>query len=1125
MRAFLAILGFELRLHAASPLFWGVALLFFALHLLTITETGVNISDNDLLNFNSAYLIFQTELVLGVFGMVPAIIFAVTAITRDLERNTREQFFTTPVPRTAFVLGRFSAGALAAVLVGFAGILGALAGSFMPWLDQGRIAPFDWRPWVVCFTVLVLPNLVVFCALFFSVAAVTRSAALTFGAALGLLVLEVVIVNNVGVPIPRWLLLADPFAALPIRETVRYWTVSELNTLLPTALLLPNRLLWLGLALAALGFTVWRYRMELVPAPFGWLRRTRKSVAVGLPQTILVAGVVEPRFDVGSTLRQLLAQLRMDWRGVWQSPLFWLVLVLAASGTWNEAASNPSALFDLPLYPATTLMLGFYRYGLFQFVLLLVIFYSAVLVHRERDSGVDGISGAAPCPDWIPVSSKTAVLCGIVALLLLVSMATSLAVQALADFRPYEIGLYLQGLFVYNGFYFFMLCVLAVIVQVFSPGKWSGMVLAFIVLVAVLVLDTLGFEHLLYGFRIPYVVHSDMNGFGQSRLQTYTLIAYWSAFCVLLLVLGHLLFPRGYYASFRERLRDARTRLTAPVVRTSAVAFATFAAIGGFIFYNTNVLNDYVTREDDLQARARYELDYGSYRNAPTPSIQAIDLQVDLFAAERRLESRGSAVLRNNKPQPITEFVLSVDPRNRINALTVAGGSAVLQDSAQGFHVFRLATPLQPGATLTVTWDLTRTNRGFVNSLPDNELVANGTFINAGSVLPWPGYSEERELSTDRARFGLPPAARLPALGDPAYLNQRGRGLDSRATIRVAFSTDADQTAVAPGVLKRAWEEAGRRHFEYVVERPAWPIMSLSSARYTVARDTWNDVALEVYHDAKHPWNIATMLNTAKLGLDYYSREFAPYPLEYYRLVEYPRYRSNVQAFMGTIAYSEISGFMTDLRGWDALDYATLHELAHQWWGNVYGAPMQGRQLLNEGLALFALQDLIGAARVNQALSTYHARFVNDYPPFPTSRDLIDELRAVAGPDYQALITDLFEKIMLYDVAVTAATATAVAGEYAVTLELTARQFESDGMGVETEVPLDTWFNVVVFPQANQELLELTPLYQQKHRLQSGTHLLTIRVPELPGKAGIDPWHLMIDRKPDDNVIGVTMVE
>ncbi len=295
-------------------------------------------------------------------------------------------------------------------------------------------------------------------------------------------------------------------------------------------------------------------------------------------------------------------------------------------------------------------------------------------------------------------------------------------------------------------------------------------------------------------------------------------------------------------------------------------------------------------------------------------------------------------------------------------------------------------------------------------------------------------------------------------------------------------------------------------------------------------------------------------------------------------MAEYARYRSNVQAGVGTIAYSEGAGFLTDLRGWNCLDYATLHELAHQWWGNVYGARMQGRQLLNEGLAqystlmvykefagkvlarriladfhdsylnarssetgaeqpvlltedqgylsynkaplaLFALQELIGADKVNGALRAYYTRFVDMKPPFPTSRDLVDELRAAADPKYQNLIADLFERIVLYDVAVTAAQAHPVDGGYDVVLDLTGRQFEASGDGAENEVPLDTWFQVAVFPDSDRDVAELEPLYLQHHRLRSGVQRITVRVAEKPGSVAVDPFHLMIDRMREDNLL------
>jgi hypothetical protein len=303
-------------------------------------------------------------------------------------------------------------------------------------------------------------------------------------------------------------------------------------------------------------------------------------------------------------------------------------------------------------------------------------------------------------------------------------------------------------------------------------------------------------------------------------------------------------------------------------------------------------------------------------------------------------------------------------------------------------------------------------------------------------------------------------------------------------------------------------------------------------------------VAIEVYHDPKHAWNVRTMLDTAKTGLDYFSREYAPYPLRSFRIAEYPRYRTAAQASPGGVAYSESAGFLTDLQGATLLDYTTLHELAHQWWGGmVYGARMQGRQMLNETMAqystlmvfkqqdnpewlrrilaathsnyldgrsrenvaeqpliytedqgnisynkgalvMFALQDLIGAERMHQGLRSFLQKFALQGPPFPTSRDLVNELRTVAGPEYQQLITDLFERITLYDVSIAGAAVRPIDEGYELTIEIVARQFEASGQGVEREVPLDAWFDLVVFPGATREVATQTPLYHEKQRLQ-----------------------------------------
>jgi hypothetical protein len=56
-------------------------------------------------------------------------------------------------------------------------------------------------------------------------------------------------------------------------------------------------------------------------------------------------------------------------------PLFWLVVVDRRQHS-ERISSRVSALMDLPVRPVTSQMLGFVRYGLLQFVLVVIVFYS-----------------------------------------------------------------------------------------------------------------------------------------------------------------------------------------------------------------------------------------------------------------------------------------------------------------------------------------------------------------------------------------------------------------------------------------------------------------------------------------------------------------------------------------------------------------------------------------------------------------------------------------------------------------------------------------------------------------------------------------------------------------------------
>ena len=98
-------------------------------------------------------------------------------------------------------------------------------------------------------------------------------------------------------------------------------------------------------------------------------------------------------------------------------------------------------------------------------------------------------------------------------------------------------------------------------------------------------------------------------------------------------------------------------------------------------------------------------------------------------------------------------------------------------------------------------------------------------------------------------------------------------------------------------------------------------------------------------------------------------------------------------------------------------------------------------------VVLYALKDAIGEEKVNQALRAFLGKHAFKSAPFPTSENLIDEFRAVAGEEHQALISDLFEKIVLFDLKVQEAEVAETAEGFTVTMTIGARKLEADGAG------------------------------------------------------------------------------
>jgi aminopeptidase N len=180
----------------------------------------------------------------------------------------------------------------------------------------------------------------------------------------------------------------------------------------------------------------------------------------------------------------------------------------------------------------------------------------------------------------------------------------------------------------------------------------------------------------------------------------------------------------------------------------------------------------------------------------------------------------------------------------------------------------------------------------------------------------------------------------------------------------------------------------------------------------------------------------------------------------------------------------------------------------------------------NKGsLAMYLLQERLGEDAVDRALARFDAKFRFKGAPYLRSVDLIDEFRKEAKtPEQQQLITDLFERITLYDLKVKDAVAKKDGSGWTTTLTLAADKFYADGKGNETRAALNEPIEIGLFTarpglgafsQKNVLAFGMKPIH-------SGTQTITIHTAQKPTFAGIDPYNFYVDRNSDDNVKEVT---
>lgn len=260
-----------------------------------------------------------------------------------------------------------------------------------------------------------------------------------------------------------------------------------------------------------------------------------------------------------------------------------------------------------------------------------------------------------------------------------------------------------------------------------------------------------------------------------------------------------------------------------------------------------------------------------------------------------------------------------------------------------------------------------------------------------------------------------------------------------------------------------------------------------------------------------------------------------------------------------------------DPNGIDYPFYVTSHEVAHQWWAHqVIGANVQGATMLSEsiaqysalmvqekeygaewmrkfleyeldnylsgrrteakkelplalnegqpyihynkgGLVFYTLKDYLGEEAVNRVLRDYIHDVAFQQPPFTRAVDLVERFRQAAPKDKKYLIEDLFDTITFYDNRTESVQYHKTGGHFDVVVHGSVRKLRADGLGKETEIPMNDLVDIGLWDKSGKIL------HLQKHSLKNGNVDIHIVLKSPPFWGGIDPMNKLPDKGSGDN--------
>ncbi|MEH0157273.1 M1 family aminopeptidase [Limibacter armeniacum] len=1142
------------------------------------------------LNFNSGY---QIHFYTGIFTLGAAFIamfFSISGVIRDKHHGMEEILYSTALPKRQYFLSRFM-GVYGFTLLSITPFtIGFMLGSLSPSLDPERVGDFDFFTYLQSWLIFIVPNTFVCTAVVFTVALLTKNRLATYISGIFLyllymmssLVLNSPIIANTPPASEESLVmasLADPFGMAAFFEQIQFWSIYQKNyqSLSFTGFLLWNRVLWSSLLSLVLyiGYRVFSFRK----VQRGKKTDKKNTISAGRIGYSYHPVSVVINFNMQWKAWRSLVKLKLQT--VFKSLPFWGVMLLWLALIIGEFYGNVivGGQYNNSSYATTHLLVRLMGRPLELLGLVLILFYAGELVWAKRDYQFSGIVDATPVSNAAFFLANLTTVFMLPLLLLTSGILVAITFQLATSYPVFDWSMYVATYYFY-GVPLLFYSLFTLFVQSIIPNKYAGMGLSGLCILMFAFFSVhIGIEHpLLRLGMIPVPNYTAMNGYSAAIKQIHHLSFYWLSVGGVLAVLAFKFSQRGIVTSLKNKWPKVWLGWSIPQQLMLALFTLMLLVSMATVFYHTNIASPYLTSKEQLDLQEAYESQYKQYDSLDRLNHISFNTELDLYPSHNSYHVKGHHLLKNKNENPISQVF--INEREKLSKISLEGGRLEAYDSIQGAYLFRFDKPIAPQDTIALEYELTYKPKGYAFN---KAIVKNGTFIPIRDFEPMLGYSTGKEIldAFERKKRGLPP---LEVTEDAEVHLMQDKQTLGKVNFEAIISTEADQRAITSGNLVRKWTSNGRNYFHYKTPIKVSPFISYFSARYESVITDYQGIQIEQYYHQGHDYNLDCIKTATQEALAYCLQNFGAYPFDHLRIAEIPgHWGFGGTSHPSTISMVEDRLYLVDQRDTTAFDLVskrTIHEVAHQWWGNslspkvVEGAPLfvEGFAKYTEAVVLeklngkgslyqlsetanhqyfsgrsftsnpespiylqddefylaygknytvmMALRDLIGEEAVNTVLKKLADKYRNNAELRLTTLEFMDEVYQVCPKAYHQLVDDWFKRVITYDLSIQQAEVLPLTnGQFQIDFQLNAQRFEMNKSGDQKEITLDEPIRIGIFNTHPRNVRkDQGMLYWEAHKLTNGTTNMRIIVDQKPAYIGIDPYGFRNDENLFDNL-------